>query len=145
MNEHIILILDNKLKIKYIDQLLPKLRIDHVDFINELESDFIGFYDWLRESDDVIKGVRLVPFDFAEEALTQIPNRPYIQKLHDYGLELYFTDEGNYVDQISCDQDIGRTKLYKSGASDYAIGFNIKNLSFDERRILDDLITKENR
>jgi len=140
MNENIVFVLDNKLQVAYVEQLSANLSINEVNFTNALDSNFIGFYDWLRVANNEINGVRLNPFDFAEEMIQRLPNRSYIRKLSDSAVEIYLTDNFSFIEQNSSDQDFGSCKIYKSETLGYAIGFNIDTLSLTEKQHLDTLI-----
>jgi hypothetical protein len=124
----------------YFEQLLPSLTIGNVEFESILSSDFIGFYDWLRSTENQICGVRLTPFDFAEHAISKIKSISYLKLQPDSTLEVYFTNVTNYTEEISCDQDFGRAKIYMSENLVYAIGFNIENLTLKEKEQLDSLV-----
>ena len=136
MSKNLILVLNGKLKTTYVEQLLPNLSITNVKFGSIIKSDFIGFYDWLRVHENQICGVRISPFDFAKEIIGKIPAQSYTKLQSDGALEIYFSNAANYIQEISCDQDFGSVKIYISDNSEYAIGFNIENLTLIEQQNL---------
>jgi|GEM_PF-4489811 len=87
--------------------------------------DFTGFYDWLRNNDDQIIGVRYYPFKELEFLCDAIEHLSYIviepkTKI----LSLYFSDDHGAEQYSSDDQDFGDNRVYKSDAGEYAISFN---------------------
>jgi hypothetical protein len=144
MSGKLILILSTKLKVIYVERLLPSFVLGDVKFINILESDFIGFYDWLRTSVHQISGVRLTPSDFAEDAVRKTPSQVYTKFQSDGAIEIFFSNAFNFVEEISCDQDFGSVKVYISDNLEYAFGFDIENLTMIEQENLH-LLLKENK
>jgi hypothetical protein len=142
--ENLILILSAKLKGIYAPHLLSTFTVNNVSFKNILDSNFIGFYDWLRLNENQICGIRLIPFDFAEDAVRRIPAKSYLKSTSNGTLEIYFTDSTGYIEEMSCDQDFGTAKVYISNDSEYAIGFNTENLTLIEQENLN-LLLKENQ
>ena len=87
--------------------------------------DLTGFYDWLRNPEGEVIGVRYLPadeLDFICDALAHLPYAKVDRKSK--SIELYFSTDTTIVESISNDQDFGDNSLFKSSTETYALSFN---------------------
>lgn len=92
-------------------------------------SDMNGFYDWLRNHDKKVIGVRMIPT--ANEPLYRtLKDCSYVDwnEAHD-SFTIFFSTEREYMDEYSADQDFGNNKLLRSMSDTYMISFNCDGLS----------------
>lgn len=95
--------------------------------------DWLGFYDWLRNSHGHILGVRFWPFEDVEGILLDVSiANNYITILPNKGLEIFFSQNKNYEARISGDQDFSFSKVYRSRDGYYALAFGMLDLPAQE-------------
>lgn len=94
--------------------------------------DGLGFYDWLRDRDRKVLGVRLWPFDLAYPTLAECKHLEYIEVEPDKNVAIYFVPEAQVVPAFSCDQDFLYSALFRSQGDDIAIAFGLENLNARE-------------
>ncbi len=97
--------------------------------------DWTGFYDWLKDSDGKILGVRYWPFREIHLPIKKLFQLPYVVVAKDRSyIEIYFSNDHQVDAQCSDDQDFGANKVFLTDQSELAISFrrprlNIQNLS----------------
>lgn len=86
----------------------------------------VGFFDWLRTDENEVIGVRLTILDEELDYLVPELARPdYVEELpRSVGIEIFFSEERNYNDRNSDDQDFMDNWIYRSDDGTYAISFN---------------------
>ncbi len=93
--------------------------------------DFVGFYDWLRNTDKRIIGVRCYPWEEFSFPYATVRVLPYVEiDSEEKSVCLFFSDERSFEESLSDDQDFGNNRMYKSDTEEYAI-------SFDADRVMD--------
>ena len=97
---------------------------DNTTFRNQGFGDFTGFYDWLRNKDGEVIGVRYLPVDELKFLWHALANLPYVkvnQKIK--SIEFYFSNDRTVDESVSDDQDFGSNSVYKSDDGIFAISF----------------------
>ncbi len=99
-----------------------------------------GFYDWLRNAEGDVIGVRWFPHeetslrDIRAGYLAELPNVTIdSDKL---GLTIYFTENRRVDESKSGDQEFLENNVYFSSNGTYAISFAIDYLTDQERKFL---------
>jgi hypothetical protein len=92
-----------------------------------------GFYDWLRDQEKRIIGVRFFPFEQAEFLLRLPDLGEWIQTDQQKTLLCFFTSGRNYVDTLSADQDFEEARILKDSSGHYAILLGCSGMTDEER------------
>jgi len=88
--------------------------------------EFIGFYDWLRNSEDQIIGVRFFPFEDLAFLYGLARRLDYVSiDETGKGLDIYLSNDRDVDESFSNDQAFGGNRLFSSGEGDYALTFLI--------------------
>lgn len=87
------------------------------------------FYDWLRDSDSNVLGVRYWLRSDTEFLAAYAKERPYIQIDPLRHLEIYFSERRGVNQSRSCDQDFLYDGIFRSDDGQYAIGFGMGGLN----------------
>lgn len=111
------------------------LTVKGIRFIMEPNSKnnegFIGFFDWLRNDNGLVKGIRLCFFEHQgfNEFLT---NLKYVNpSFENKCMEILF--EGDYFNhELSGDQDFTNNYVYQSESGEYLFTFGLDNLTEKE-------------
>lgn len=94
-------------------------------YVDQGYGDLAGFYDWLRNSEKHIIGVRYLPDDELNSLRIAITHLPYVlTHTKQNGIEVYFSDERCFVESFSDDQDFGNNRVYRSETGRFALSFN---------------------
>lgn len=93
--------------------------------------DFLGFYDWLRNDQHAVIGVRHHIFDEFKLPFDRFSDLPYaevikFQKI--FTLSLYFGIDRNVEEESSDDQLFTDNRVYRSEHGVYAISFNVEGV-----------------
>src|SRR5258706_433486 len=79
--------------------------------------DFTGFYDWLRDSEDRLLGLRYLPF---ERTISSRNLPSYVTRdPNSSAMEIFFTDRREYIAELSGDQAFGNNGTFRSATGDY--------------------------
>jgi hypothetical protein len=87
------------------------------------------FYDWLRDSDSNVLGVRYWLGSETEFLSDYARELPYIQIDPSRNLEIYFSERRGVNQARSADQDFLYDAIFRSDDGQYAIGFGIEGLN----------------
>jgi len=87
------------------------------------------FYDWLRDSDSNVLGVRFWLSSETEFLSDYAEQPPYVQIDPSRYLEIYFSENREISQQRSSDQDFLYDGIFRSDDGQYAIGFGMGGLS----------------
>ena len=88
------------------------------------QGDFYGFYDWLRNPERQIIGVRHGIFDEFNFPFESVRHLPYVRVNPKIGiLEVFFSEERSFEEAFSDDQAFDSNKVYISSSGDYALSF----------------------
>ena len=93
-------------------------------FENSNFGEWLGFYDWLRDKDERVIGVRLY---FGEKTIYFPFNRPFFNveiDLIKLLLHAFFTDNKSIDEAKSEDQDFGENSLYLGKNGSIGISFH---------------------
>src|SRR6266850_1141905 len=78
-------------------------------------SDWSGFYDWLRDENGTLFGLRYSPFPEAEFITEVVKNLPYVRVHEGLDVEFFFTNDLRVAaPALSCDQDFLYAQLFKT-------------------------------
>jgi len=111
------------------------LRLKGINYIldtNSKESEgFIGFFDWLRNDNRQIKGLRLCFFEH-QGYNNYLINFPYVKPSFDNKcIEILFEGSTFNID-LSGDQDFTNNYVYESERGEYLFTFGLDHLSQEE-------------
>lgn len=96
-----------------------------------------GFYDWLRDAQGNLLGVRYTPSDQTEFLTEQLKGLAYVKSDPSRHLEIYFSDRREFDDTLSCDQEFLYDAVFRSDDGEYAIGFGMEELNDSNLRGLE--------
>lgn len=133
--------LNNQFKLYYSSTLVHAdvLRLDGIDYLvddNSKENEgFIGFFDWLRNDNRLIMGIRLCFFEHQKynDFLIQLP---YVTATFDNKCMEILFEEGSFNSDLSGDQDFSDNYVYQSESGEYLFTFGLDNLTNDELKNL---------
>lgn len=98
--------------------------IDEVSYRSVSSGDSTGFYDWLRDRDGKVIGVRFWPEGEAEPPLQALAHLEYVRFSQDQrSLEVFFSDDRDTDEGQSDDQSFGGRSHYLSDSGELAICF----------------------
>lgn len=87
------------------------------------------FYDWLRDADSNLLGVRYIgPFSDADALIAHIKNLDYVRVTPSRDLEIFFSEKRVSDPRLSGDQDFVYDAVFRSNDGEYAIGFGIDDM-----------------
>jgi hypothetical protein len=99
--------------------------------------DWTGFYDWLRDANENVLGVRYWLRDDTEFLVGYAKGLGYVQADQpSHYIEIYFSQRREIVPKLSSDQDFLYDSVFRSDDGVYAIGFGIGGLSELDMRSL---------
>ena len=87
------------------------------------------FYDWLRNSDATVLGVRYWLSTETAFLADYAKDLPYIKIDPSRNLEIYFSERREINQSRSCDQDFLYDGIFRSDDGQYAIGFGMGGLT----------------
>lgn len=88
--------------------------------------DFIGFYDWIRNSAGRVIGVRQTLSEEFDRLVALFPSPSYVQhERNPTRIEFYFSDERDYDPIESSDQDFLMNRLMRSQTGEFALTFGM--------------------
>jgi hypothetical protein len=88
-----------------------------------------GFYDWLRDSEENLLGVRYSPFKDCEFLIERTAKLQYVKPDFPRNIEIYFSERREVEAGFSCDQDFLYDAIFRSDDGEYAIGFGMEELT----------------
>lgn len=95
-------------------------------FLDQTGEDFIGFYDWIRDSSGHVLGVRQTLSEEFDKIAAQLPTPSYVRHERDpIRLEFYFSDERDYDPTQSSDQDFLMNRLLRNQLGEFAFTFGM--------------------
>lgn len=93
--------------------------------------DFLGFYDWLRNTQQRVVGVRHHVFDEFKLPFGRFKELPYAEVFEYpkvFSLSLYFGADRDIEEQSSDDQCFTDNRVYRSELDEYAISFSVEDV-----------------
>lgn len=99
--------------------------------------EWTGFYDWLRDREGGVLGVRYTPFEETEFLTKELKALAYVKVDPPRHLEIYFSDRREFDEKRSCDQEFLYDAIFRSGDGEYAIGFGMEELNESNLRSLE--------
>jgi hypothetical protein len=99
--------------------------------------DWTGFYDWLRDAEGGLLGVRYTPFEQTEFLTRELENLHYVKADPPRHLEIYFSKRREIDPKRSCDQAFLYDAVFRSDKGSYAIGFGMEELNESDLRGLE--------
>lgn len=92
--------------------------------------EFTGFYDWLRDADGGIIGVRYLPFEASRAVCDAVAAFPYVDVTADrLSLAVFFSTEHAFDPASSGDQAFGGNRVFVAANGDYALTFDASTLN----------------
>jgi hypothetical protein len=111
--------------------VLPSCPAERVDlpigsYAARSRFDFVGFYDWLRDTSGRVIGVRETFSDGLEWILDAMPHLAYVEKLsRPAAVEIFFGIDRAYDPTESTDQDFLMNRVYVSESGGVAMTFGM--------------------
>lgn len=106
-----------------------QLMLDEVTYRDTGYGDWTGFYDWLRDSNDRVLGLRYWPDD-TTFLLDVVRGFPYVVvPQNNFYMEIYFSTNRDVDLEKSGDQDFLYDKVFASDTGEYLICFDTSLLS----------------
>jgi len=93
------------------------------------EGDWTGFYDWLRDENANLLGVRHWPFENTEFLITLVEKLSYARVQPKHSFEVFFSQQRKVCDSLSCDQDFLYNPVFKADDGDCAVAYGIEDLT----------------
>jgi hypothetical protein len=100
---------------------------DH--FRDDRRDEWTGFYDWLRDPEGQLVGIRYCPFEYLESLIEKVESFSYARSVPGRYLEIFFSSLRNLDQSRSGDQAFEYDQVFLSERSEYAIAFGMKSLS----------------
>lgn len=97
-----------------------------------------AFYDWLRDSEGKLLGVRYWLEQDTEFLVEHTKLMKYVQAVPSRHIEIYFSERRAIDPRLSCDQAFLYDAIFRSEDGEYAIGFGMEELSDANLRSLRD-------
>jgi hypothetical protein len=97
-----------------------------------------AFYDWLRDSEGKLLGVRYWLEQDTEFLVDYTKRLGYVEAVPARHIEIYFSERRAVDPKLSCDQAFLYDAIFRSDDGEYAIGFGVEELSDDNLRSLQD-------
>jgi hypothetical protein len=98
--------------------------------------EWTGFYDWLRNADRELVGVRYWPFETTEFVISRASELSYVKRHERSYLEIFFANERDLKPELSKDQEFLYDPVYLSASGACAIAFATDGLSQDDYQSL---------
>ena len=131
----LIRVLNNSFDLYYVEGSFTAnvLNVDYEQYTLDLNSSqnegFIGFFDWLRSSNEVIAGIRLCFFEHQEYNRFFL-TLPYVKSTFGYKcMEVLFDTSASVDEELSGDQDFTHNYAYKSQGGGYLFTFLLDHLT----------------
>lgn len=99
--------------------------------------EWTGFYDWLRNGDGDLLGIRYTPFEQTEFLTRELKDLAYVEADPPRHIEIYFSERRAIDPNLSCDQALLYDAIFRSDDGEYAIGFGMEELSESNLRSLE--------
>jgi hypothetical protein len=103
--------------------------VGNKQYLDAAFGEWTGFYDWLRDTDGNLLGVRYAPSEDTEFLIERVTNLSYVKADPSRDIEIYFSQKRTVDAKHSCDQAFLYDAIFHSDDGDYAIGFGIEELS----------------
>jgi hypothetical protein len=110
--------------------------LDGISYRDAGFGDWTEFYDWLRDADGNVLGVRYWLRTDTEFLVDYAKGLGYVQADPSRYVEIYFSERRGFVPQLSGDQDFLYDAVFRSDDGVYAIGFGLGGLSDSDMRSL---------
>jgi hypothetical protein len=91
--------------------------------------EWTGFYDWLRDVEGNVLGVRYTPLEQTEFLTQELKGLAYVKVDPPRHVEIYFSEHRAVDPKLSCDQAFLYDAIFRSDDGEYAIGFGMEELS----------------
>jgi hypothetical protein len=94
-----------------------------------IAGEWTGFYDWLRDHDRTLLGVRYWPFESTQFVIRIAKELSYVHVVEEKCLEIFFSSHRASLDHLSSDQDFLYDPVYTSHSGACALAFSTEDLS----------------
>ena len=108
---------------------LEEVTIGNTRYRNAGFGNWTGFYDWLRDSEGELLGVRYWPEQDTKFFVDYTKPFDYVEAASSRHIEIYFSERRSFEAKLSCDQEFLYDAIFRSDEGGYAIGFGIEELN----------------
>jgi len=137
--DNVFLCFSEKLSIHHVKERTPQLVIKNEIFTQD-GYDSHGFYDWLRNSDGLVVGVRYDLFETHLDIRDELLHWDYVYKqptgFDDVSLLIFFTAVREFDESCSADQSLTGDYVYRSKNGKLGISFQLQG-SLNEYIVFD--------
>jgi hypothetical protein len=91
--------------------------------------EWTGFYDWLRNADRRLLGIRYGPFETTAFVISQASQFSYVKAHEGNHLEIFFANERDVKPELSTDQEFLYDPAYLAPSGECALTFALDGLS----------------
>jgi hypothetical protein len=129
----LVIIFRQKLGLSFIeiDRLTKELEVDGEIYSYLGLGDWISHYDWLRDKNGNVLGIRHIPLAPYPFSINRLERLPYV-KSDGESLEIYFGDFRDFEEDRSVDQDFGANFVYRTTHDEYLMTFRTSLLTENE-------------
>ncbi len=99
------------------------------EIYSSVAGEWTGFYDWLRDADHRLLGVRYWPFESTELVITRATELAYVSTNKQRYIEIFFASERHVKQEFSKDQEFLYDPVYVSPSGGCALAFSTDGLS----------------
>jgi hypothetical protein len=118
------------------DWPIPQLSVAN-EVYKPVSSDWSGFYDWMRDNDGRLLGLRYWPFPETEFLEEMTKTFSYARVRPKWGIEIFFFETRSEPNpELSCDQDFIYDQVFCSASGQYAIAFATDELNDQDFRTI---------
>lgn len=108
---------------------LKNFTLDEKRYVDAGYGEWTGFYDWLRDSEKRLIGVRYWPNEDGNLFLDKIRKLSYAQEGPVKSIEIYFGNNRNAHEKFSSDQDLVYDAVFLAEDGELAIAFEMGSLA----------------
>lgn len=108
---------------------LKGFALDGKEYRDAALGEWTGFYDWLRNPNGVLLGVRYWLNEGTERLVQQAHVLDYVRVDPSRFIEIYFSDRRDIEPKLSADQEFLYDAVFRSDNGQYALGFAMVGLS----------------
>lgn len=113
---------------------LKGFALDSKEYRDAALGEWTGFYDWLRDADGSLLGVRYWLNEGTEFLAQQAHALDYVSVDPSRFIEIYFSDRRQVAPKLSADQDFLYDPVFRSDDGEYALGFAMEDLGESDLR-----------
>lgn len=104
-----------------------KIEIDGIAYLNKLDLSFLGFYDFLRNADNRIFGVRVWIHEIEDSIRRALSHYSLDSLINNGAVTIEFAGGQEEIPERSCDQEFGFNAIYESDSASVLFCFEVTN------------------